>query len=367
MSDVKVLIVDCVISTRHFLSRLLKSTEGIEVVSTAISIAHAMDKIRQHVPDIVILGEYEDESYGDFFCQTFKDNYPRLTIISCTELPDGSKLNLPRNLQNLVSEVISKPKALSLSSLDDDDEITQWSTKLIKAIKSNKRKESKPKTPPTTMKVAPVIHQPVIKSPHLKPRVLLIGSSTGGPNVLKALIQALPANFPVPIFIVQHMPPNFTRLMAERINENSALLVREAIDGEIPVPGVVYIAPGALHMKLVQEKHCVHIRLTEDECVNHARPAVDVLFQTAADIYENRTVGVVLTGMGCDGLAGARSIAEYGGFVYVQDQESSVVWGMAGSIAKAHLADKIAPINQITEILLNQFHLTHKTALGSQL
>jgi two-component system chemotaxis response regulator CheB len=183
--------------------------------------------------------------------------------------------------------------------------------------------------------------------------VLLIGVSTGGPAALDVLLPALPASFPLPVLVVQHMPELFTKLLAERLNGRCPLRVAEAVAGEPVRVGNIYIARGDWHMEVVSPApNSPVLRLTQDAPENHCRPAVDVLFRTAVQVYGPRILAVILTGMGYDGLIGSRLIREHGGTVIAQDQPTSAVWGMPGAVAQAGLAHRILPLNAIAPEIL---------------
>jgi two-component system chemotaxis response regulator CheB len=181
--------------------------------------------------------------------------------------------------------------------------------------------------------------------------IVVIGSSTGGPQALACLLKALPADFPVPIAIVQHMPPIFTRNLADRLNQECALEVREAQDGEVLEPGKAVIAPGDFHMQIHRELTKVKIVLNQGCPENSCRPAVDVLFRSAAACYGAGCLGVVLTGMGQDGLRGSEDIAQAGGTLIGQDEASSVVWGMPRCIVEAGLTHFVLPLQDIASEL----------------
>jgi two-component system chemotaxis response regulator CheB len=181
----------------------------------------------------------------------------------------------------------------------------------------------------------------------VRPAIVVIGVSTGGPNALAALIPALPAGLRVPVVIVQHMPPMFTRLLAERLNAQSPLTVREAAAGMSVAPGTVTIAPGDFHMLLERHGTDVRVMLNQAPPENSCRPAVDPLFRSAVALYGARTLGVILTGMGQDGLRGCEGIRDARGVVLAQDEASSVVWGMPGFVARAGLPDKVLPLSDM--------------------
>lgn len=177
--------------------------------------------------------------------------------------------------------------------------------------------------------------------------VLAIGSSTGGPNALADVVSRLPGDLNIPVLITQHMPPVFTQLLAERLDRGSRLTVREGVDGAVVRPGEVWIAPGDSHMIVAREGTSVVIRITKTPPENSCRPAVDVLFRSVAEVYGGSALAVVLTGMGKDGTAGCQKLSQLGAGILVQDEASSVVWGMPRSVAEAGLADAVVPLNEM--------------------
>jgi chemotaxis response regulator CheB len=181
-----------------------------------------------------------------------------------------------------------------------------------------------------------------------------IGVSTGGPNALAVLLPALPADFPLPIVLVQHMPPIFTSNLAQSLRGVSKLRIREAAEGDVLEPGLVLIAPGDFHMALKRREHSAQVILHRGEPENFCRPAVDVLFRSVAELYGAGALAVVLTGMGQDGMLGAQRIRAAGGQVLAQDEASSVVWGMPGAVARAGLADAVLPLENLAAEVLRR-------------
>jgi two-component system chemotaxis response regulator CheB len=177
--------------------------------------------------------------------------------------------------------------------------------------------------------------------------ILAIGTSTGGPNALTEVFAGLPPTLPVPILIVQHMPPMFTRLLAERLSSKYPFRVMEARAGSVPEPGQVWIAPGDFHMIVVADGQQVRLAVNQDPPENSCRPAVDVLFHSVARTYGSAALAVVLTGMGQDGLRGCEAIRAAGGQILAQDEATSVVWGMPGYVVRAGLADRVLPLSLI--------------------
>jgi two-component system chemotaxis response regulator CheB len=184
--------------------------------------------------------------------------------------------------------------------------------------------------------------------------IVTIAVSTGGPNALEKIISALPADFPVAVTIVQHMPPVFTKYLAQRLSALSKIPVYEGAPGDVLQRGGVWIAPGGYHMHLTRKIAAVQIQTDESPPENSCRPAADVLFRSVSKLYGPRTLAVVLTGMGQDGLRGCIAIHEAGGQIIVQDEASSVVWGMPGNVAMAGLADEVLPLEQLASEIVRR-------------
>jgi two-component system, chemotaxis family, protein-glutamate methylesterase/glutaminase len=209
-----------------------------------------------------------------------------------------------------------------------------------------------PKAAPQTIaQPAPRIAPPLRR---FQRRAVAIGVSTGGPAALAKVIPQFPAAFPLPVFIVQHMPPLFTRLLAERLATLTPLAVREAVDGELVHPGSVYIAPGDWHMRIADSSAGPAIALDQTSPLNSCRPAVDALFGSLADLYGAGVVAAVLTGMGHDGMCGAQQLAARGACILAQDEASSVVWGMPGSVVGAGIANQILPLEDVVPAILRE-------------
>ena len=194
----------------------------------------------------------------------------------------------------------------------------------------------------------------------MAPRVLLIGSSTGGPQALNGLLARINSVIDqAPVLVVQHMPPTFTTILAEHLSRASGRPAREAIEGEEVRAGQIYIAPGGRHMRVARCDGNPIIRLDDGPPVNFCRPAVDPLFTSAAEVWGGKSLAVVLTGMGSDGTRGAADLVAAGSGVIAQDEESSVVWGMPGSVAQAGLCSAVLPLNQIAPKIVRLFSGDH--------
>nr|BFE89323.1 hypothetical protein GCM10020093_119250 [Planobispora longispora] len=183
---------------------------------------------------------------------------------------------------------------------------------------------------------------------------MAVGCSTGGPDALSKVVSALPATFPLPIVVVQHMPQVFTKMFAERLDRAARLKVVEAQAGMPVQAGTVYIAPGDYHMEVVRRGGGVSTNLQQGPPENFCRPAVDVLFRSVAAVYGGATLAVILTGMGQDGKRGSEGLVAKGAEVVAQDEATSVVWGMPGAVATAGLAHSVLPLNEISNHLINR-------------
>ena len=183
--------------------------------------------------------------------------------------------------------------------------------------------------------------------PSASPLVLAIGVSTGGPAALEKLLPELPAKFPVPVLIVQHIPEGFSNNLARSLSGKCKLPVREATAGEPVLPGTIWLAPGDRHMEVEGNLHTVRLKLHQGVPENFCRPAVDPLFRSVAKVYGGRAMALVLTGMGQDGLEGAKLVRGAGGTVWAQDESTSVVWGMPGAVVKGGVATGVFPIGQM--------------------
>jgi two-component system, chemotaxis family, protein-glutamate methylesterase/glutaminase len=196
--------------------------------------------------------------------------------------------------------------------------------------------------------------KPAVDTYRLKkqPKLLVIGASTGGPVALTEVLTPLPANFPLPIVLVQHMPENFTKAFAERLNKQCHIRVREAVDGDLLEPGLALLAPGGKQLMLDKRGGCVRI-IGDDDRVNY-KPSLDITFGSAANVYGDKVLGVVLTGMGSDGCQGARLLKEAGSSLWSQDEESCVIYGMPMAVAKAGLTDKVLSLGEIGPRLVKE-------------
>jgi two-component system chemotaxis response regulator CheB len=237
-----------------------------------------------------------------------------------------------------------------------------WGRRKVASAPLRPRTTTATPLPRTTgLPTRPVVGRIAAKTPV---RGVVIGVSTGGPPALTRVIPALPADLSVPVLVVQHMPPVFTRLLAERLNELSSLTVVEAKEGMVAEPGHVYVAEGAHHLVLTSQAGVVRLTLDDGPAENSCRPSVDVTLRSAAQVWGMSTLAVILTGMGSDGLEGVRVLRQTGARVVAQDEASSVVWGMPGVVARAGLADEVIPLDHISSAIVGATHGAH-TLIGA--
>ena len=358
MSDqLKVLLADDSSVVRRLVSSTLNKEGSIKVVQAACHGAEAVEFFKQLKPDLVILDVEMPTMDGVDAAAAIRALDATVPIIMFSSLTTkGGEATLDA-LTNGASDYVTKPTGTGHAS----EAIRHIETQLIPKVLSWGAKRTAAKKS-TASPAPPVKLQAPPKRATAPIQVVAIGSSTGGPNILNDFVKQFPADFPLPILIVQHMPPVFTRLLAERLDQSCKLKVREAVDGENLVAGHVWVAPGDKHLKLVKGHSAPHrLALGSEPPENSCRPAVDVLFRSVVDCYGAGTLGVVITGMGKDGLLGCEQIKNCGGRVFVQDEQSSVVWGMPGAVANAGLADSILPPVEIAQEII-RLAKTHQMA-----
>ena len=363
MPKIRVLVVDDAAVIRRLVSDLLSTDPDIEVVGVAANGKLALAKLDQLAPDLITLDIEMPEMDGLETLIHLRKLRPKLPVIMFSTLTERGACATLEALARGASDYVTKPA--NVGSVTQAQ--TQIRDQLIPKIKAlcGRVVVPRPGTPSQRLPVAALV-QPVSRRLALTSRadILAIGVSTGGPNALVAVLSQLPQDFPLPIVIVQHMPPVFTRLLAERLNASCHLEVREGEAGAVLRPGLVWIAPGDHHMLLRRALDAVQLVLTQDEPENSCRPAVDPLFRSAAQLYGAHTLGLVLTGMGHDGLRGAEHIRQMHGQVLAQDEATSVVWGMPGAVTSAGLADRILPLDQIADELLMRARVGRPLALS---
>lgn len=346
MQRIKVLVVDDSAVLRRVISDMLSTDADIEVVGTAANGRIALQKIGQLRPDVVSLDVEMPEMDGLQCLKAIRQDFGDLPVIMLSAIAEKGGRATLEALSLGANDYVTKPSTLGPGKPESIRDELLAKVKLF----GKRRSGSGAMTPrPSLAPPSPLPAPPLRVASTFASRIdaVVIGISTGGPNALEHVIPKLPENLSVPVLVVQHMPPVFTRLLAERLDERSKVSVREAADGESIRPGVVYIAPGDWHMSVFLKGGIPTIRTHQSAPENSCRPAADVLFRSAAEVYGARTLAVVMTGMGSDGLLGCEALSKVHGHIIVQDEKTSVVWGMPGFVARANLADAILPLGSI--------------------
>jgi two-component system chemotaxis response regulator CheB len=366
----RVMVVDDSVVIRGLISRWIGAEPDMVVAASLRTGLEAVQQLERVNPDVAVLDIEMPELDGISALPQLLAKKRDLIIIMASTLTRRNAEISFKALSLGASDYIPKPE-----STREQAAAETFHHDLIQKIRNlgAKLRRSAPAT--TAPSLAPTLHpekargatsapRPAIAqtalmkrpfSPHA-PRVLLIGSSTGGPQALMSLVTELgPVIDRFPVLITQHMPPTFTTILAEHLARASRRPAHEALDGETIKPGQIYLAPGGRHMRVVRHGAEAAIALDDGAPVNFCKPAVDPLFTSAIDVWQGGTLALILTGMGSDGMRGGKDIVAAGGSVVAQDEASSVVWGMPGAAANAGICSAILPLNQIAPKLVRIF------------
>jgi two-component system chemotaxis response regulator CheB len=338
MQLIRVLIVDDSAFVRKVMREILSRSPFIEVVGTARDGKEALELVDELHPDVVTLDLNMPSADGITFLQTQMARRPLPVLVVSMASKDGQQVL--EALEAGAIDVVQKPTGLATDQLFEMAE--ELLGKVKAAAATNLRK------PSTPMLVAP----PRVTSPSSRFDIIVCGISTGGPQALKYLIPRLPVDLPIPLVIVLHMPVGYTELFARSLNDVSALEVREAQEGDVPRGGLVLLAPAGLHLSLLRRKEEIVAHLDLLPLDTPHRPAADVLFKSAAEAFGEKTLALVMTGMGADGTQGAAWIKARGGTVFAEAEESCVVYGMPRSIVEAGLCDQSVPLGRMAAAIL---------------
>lgn len=339
---IRVLVVDDSALVRRLVSSALREAPDLEVVDVARDGVEAVEKVDELRPDAVVLDIEMPRLDGLGALDAIRERHRRLPVIMFSTLTERGASATLEALSRGASDYVTKPSNTGQVA----DGIAAVRDQLVPRIRALVGMRSLTPSVGGTAG-APRVRPPQARRTARVPQVLLVGCSTGGPDALARLVPRLPADLGVPVLVVQHMPPVFTTMLAQRLDAAAALAVREARDGEPVRAGEVLIAPGDHHLRVVATAGTVRVALDQGPQENFCRPAVDVLFRSAAAVYGDRALATVLTGMGQDGLAGSEALVAAGGRVLVQDETTSVVWGMPGAVASAGLAEEVVPLERL--------------------
>lgn len=372
--NLRVLVVDDTIVYRKAVSDIITAIPGVELAGVAHNGKIAIAKIKTLKPDILTLDIEMPQMNGIEVLTELQKNFPDVGAIMLSTLTAEGSLMTMRALELGAFDFILKPQ--STNPIEGKKEIRSHLEPMLKAYTQSKLRggtasrgllskpgvnrtgpeqqhftaRSKSATSTSTRPLRP-LGKAKTAVKREKAEIIAIGISTGGPNALSHMLPKLPGNLGVPIVIVQHMPPVFTKSLANSLNKKCALSVKEAENGENILPNTVYIAPGGKQMKLIAGNDGTNrrIKITDDPPENSCKPSVDYLFRSVGDYYVGRTTAVIMTGMGSDGTKGLEVLKNKAAYIIGQDEKSCVVYGMPKTPAELGYLDLVVPLNKIAE------------------
>ena len=373
----RILIVDDSAVMRSLLRSVVSADPLLDVVGTAADGEAALNSIGALRPDLILLDVEMPVMDGLATLRELRRRGHKMPVIVCSALTQRGAQVTIEALASGASDYVAKPsgqadreaaaKALGNDLRPKIHALARVSPAAQPVSNARPFRGAAPLSPGFFQPPAALsrIQQMRNATSSAQPAVLAIGVSTGGPAALDILLPQFPADFPLPVLVVQHMPELFTRLFAERLNGHCPLRVSEAAAGDVVKPGTISIARGNWHMEVLAAAHASSpptLQLSQGPPENHCRPAVDVLFRSVAAGYGAGALAVVLTGMGSDGMLGCRVIRDRGGVVIAQDEASSAVWGMPGAVVQAGLAQKVLPLHDIGFEILRLANRMHNEA-----
>ena len=351
-APIRVLVVDDAVAVRRLMTMLFQSEPDLELAGIAQDGLVALEKIGLLKPDIISLDLAMPNMDGLTMLREMRQRGIDVPVIMFSTLTHHGAKETIEGLALGAADYVTKPTHYD-NPMDALEAVRAELVPRIKAIvrAAQRTPDAAPAGPATkgaaAAKGSAAAGAAAAGQRSGKVEAIVIGSSTGGPNALAEVISRLPGNLRVPVLVAQHMPPVYTTYLAQRLDSLSALTVREAVDGEPAQAGTVYIAPGDHHLTLRPNAAGATIALTQSAPVNHCRPSVDVLFSSAAATWGKQCLAIVLTGMGHDGRDGAVELHGLGAQILVQDEATSVVWGMPGAVHDAGVADEVLPVDKI--------------------
>jgi two-component system chemotaxis response regulator CheB len=355
MKRIRVLVVDDSVFMRKAISRMLSLAGDIEVVDTAVDGREAVEKASSLRPDIVTLDVRMAGMDGITALGIIMRDFPTRVLMLSSLTHEGAEVTL-KALELGAVDFIDKTR--TESSMD----IALLANELVAKIRTiagvdvGKMKANLPGRTESRPEEVPPVRAPLAEKVPRSPRVevVAIGTSTGGPPALGVIIPRLPANFPSAVVVVQHMPPGFTKPLADRLNAQSKLSVSEAREDDLVYPGRVLVAPAGKHLKLVRKNGRTLIRLSTEPSGFLHKPSVDIMMESVAEACGRKTLGVLLTGMGIDGAKGMRAIKDAGGRTIAESEETCIVYGMPKAAVEHGAADRVVPLHGIVDTILKE-------------
>lgn len=360
---IRVMLVDDSAVIRGLITRVLEEDPQIKVVHSVGNGQLAVDSVAKINPDVLILDIEMPVMDGITALPLLIKQVPGLKVLMCSTLSLRNAEVTLKALQMGATDTIAKPTSAG-NIVSSSDEFKSNLINLVKQIGRSqvRRFTGSPQAPatgtapatadaparrPSNIVISSDFKLRDIKTAYQgKPAIVAIGSSTGGPQALFDVLKGC-TGLDVPIVITQHMPATFTAMLATHINQNTGIPAAEGKEGEVLQPGHIYVAPGGFHMEIVKEANGPTIRLNTNPPENFCRPSVDPMMRSVINVYGNKVLGVILTGMGYDGLASGKLLVEAGGRLFAQDEATSVVWGMPGAVASAGICHSVLPLPEI--------------------
>lgn len=339
---IRVLVVDDSAVARRAIREALGRDPEIEVVDVACDAYVAREKILKLEPDVITLDLEMPRMDGLTFLRILNEHHPMPVVVVSALTPQGSAKAMEALAAGAV-DVLAKPNG--------SQTLGEVAYRLAYHVKAAAQARVQPHRPDASPAVRSAVSKGTLSIDAFPRRVIVVGASTGGVEALRFLLPRLPDGLP-PIAVVQHIPPNFSRLMAERLDEMCPFEVREAVDGDELRPGLCLVAPGDFHLALTSSGHGYRARLTQSPPVHHCRPAVDVLFRSAAEHVGTYAVAALLTGMGSDGARGLQALRAAGARTLAEHEESCVVYGMPQAAIKLGVVDEVVSLEQMPQAIL---------------
>jgi two-component system chemotaxis response regulator CheB len=363
--NLRILVVDDSIVFRMMISEVIGGIPGMEVVGTARDGNTALDRVTSLKPDLVTLDIEMPGMDGLEVLARLQSRYPHVGILMLSADAGRGGRRIIASLEAGAFDFVLKPSEKTMTEnkrkLETDlaPLLRSFSRRMeIRSILNGRPRTAIPKNrsipPQRTDTHLEKTFAFTADAPRNRSDIVAIGVSTGGPAALARLIPALPADLAVPVLIVQHMPPGFTRALAESLDRQSSIPVTEARNGDRLMPGRVYIAPGGSHMKVIStgDKAGHLIRITQDPPENGCRPSADYLFRSVADLFKDRATGVIMTGMGQDGAKGLALMKQRRAVIIAQDEGTSIVFGMAKQPVSTGIVDVVAPLETLAREIM---------------
>lgn len=349
------MLIDDSAIVRGFIGRILNSADYIDVVCSVSNGAQGVESVAKYKPDIIILDIEMPVMDGITALPKLLEASPKSKVVMCSTLTTRNAEITMKAFQLGATECITKPT--TSTELQGEGDFKETLLRIVNSL-SPYRPPRKPAAEAASAVQATPARKSLYGTGEYKlhddsgsykgrPSAIAIGSSTGGPQALFTVLKSF-TDFDVPIFITQHMPPTFTAILAQHINKQTGIEAAEGQDGMAVEPGKVYVAPGGKHMTVVKDGAIKNIiRLDDGPAENFCKPSVDPMFRSVLSVYGNKTLGVILTGMGQDGLPSSKQLVAAGARLIAQDEATSVVWGMPGAVAVNNLCSAVLPLNDI--------------------